>query len=70
MIEGSSAYLESFDPRIPPSLHVSRRDATRHNIPIPLVERRLESHAADDAEALTPEEIEWGNTPADGSEHS
>ena len=42
------AYLESFDPRIPPSEFVSKRDRTRHNIPVPLVERRLGE------EAVTP----------------
>ncbi len=36
------AYLKSFDPRIPPSLHISQRDATRYNMPIPLVERCVE----------------------------
>jgi hypothetical protein len=37
-----AAYMRSFDPRVPPSLHISARDRTRHNIPIPLVERGVE----------------------------
>ena len=40
--EGSEAYAKSFDPRVPPSLHISHRDATRHNIPMPVPERCLE----------------------------
>lgn len=39
---GHAAYLRSFQPRVPPSLHISHRDATRANRPIPLVERCLE----------------------------
>ena len=31
------AYLKSFGLRIPPSLHISQRDATRYNMPIPLI---------------------------------
>jgi len=42
MAEGSAAYLESFDRRIPPSEFVSERDRTRWNMPIPVVERCIE----------------------------
>ncbi len=41
-----SKYLESFDRRIPPSLHISQRDRTRFNMPIPLVERCIEDWCA------------------------
>lgn len=40
--QNGAKYLESFDPRVPPSLHVSQRDRTRFNMPIPLVERCIE----------------------------
>ena len=36
------AYLRSFEPRVPPSLHISSRDRTRANLPIPVRERCLE----------------------------
>ena len=42
MEKGATAYERSFDPRIPPSIHISHRDATRHNIPVPLSERMIE----------------------------
>jgi len=42
MVEGSDAYVRSFDRRLPPSEFVSARDRCRANIPIPLVERCLE----------------------------
>lgn len=45
MAKGKDAYVKSFDPKIPPSLFVSERDRTRHNIPIPLSERVIEDHA-------------------------
>jgi hypothetical protein len=47
MEKGSSAYVKSFDRRLPPSLFVSERDRTRSNIPIPLVERCLEDVTED-----------------------
>lgn len=40
--DGRDAYMRSFDPRVPPSLHVSQHDATRANMPVPLVERCIE----------------------------
>lgn len=42
MEKGSDAYVKSFDPKVPPSIFVSKRDLTRENIPIPLVERCIE----------------------------
>jgi hypothetical protein len=40
--EGSKAYEKSFDPHIPPSVHVSYNDMLRHNVPVPLAERCIE----------------------------
>ena len=65
MAEGSDAYLDSFDRRIPPSIFVSERDKTRMNRPIPLAERRIEAYQ-DDSDDLTEEEIKWGNEPPSG----
>ena len=42
MEEGAEAYQRSLEPRIPPSIHISHRDATRHNVPVPLQERMIE----------------------------
>lgn len=39
---GRHAYVDSFDPRIPPSLHISAQDCRRSKMPIPLVERCIE----------------------------
>ena len=39
---GRHAYVDSFDPVIPPSLHISAQDSRRSNQPIPLVERCIE----------------------------
>lgn len=61
LAEGSKAYVDSFDRRLPPSTFVSERDRTRFNQPIPLVERRIEAFRGDDG--LTPEEVEWGRHP-------
>ncbi|MCP3992245.1 MAG: hypothetical protein GY724_24460 [Actinomycetia bacterium] len=44
--KGHAGYLRSFQPRVPPSIHISHRDKTRANLPIPLSERCLEDHAA------------------------
>ena len=41
-----NAYLNSFDRRIPPSLHISERDRQRYNMPIPMAERCLEDWSA------------------------
>lgn len=42
MADHSEAYVESFDRRLPPSLFVSQRDRTRHQIAVPFVERCAE----------------------------
>ncbi len=42
-VESSSAgYLDSLDPRLPASLHISERDRLRANRPIPVSERCIE----------------------------
>ena len=51
MEKGSSAYVKSFDPRVPPSLFVSARDSTRSNLPVPLVERCIEDWPNEVAES-------------------
>lgn len=58
MAEGSDAYIDSFDRRIPPSIFVSERDRKRMNRPIPLPERAIEHY--NEGDGLTAEEIEWG----------
>ncbi len=40
--DGQQAYVDSFDPRIPPSLHISMQDSRRSKMPVPLVERCIE----------------------------
>jgi len=45
------AYVQSFDRRLPPSLHISERDAVRAGKAIPLAERCIEDYqqaASDD----------------------
>jgi len=64
MAEGSDAYNQSFDRRLPPSIFVSERDRKRMNRPIPLPERRIEHHGEEDDD-LTDEEIAWGSQPPD-----
>lgn len=46
MAENTSAYVRSFDRRVPPSIFISERERTRHNIPIPLSERMVSEHAS------------------------
>lgn len=41
--EGSKAYEKSFEPHIPPSVHISYNDSLRQNVPIPLKERCIEN---------------------------
>lgn len=43
--EGSEAYTKSFDRQLPPSTHISHRDATRANQAMPLAERCIEDWA-------------------------
>lgn len=40
--EGSKAYEKSFDPHIPPSVHISYNDMRRQNVPVPLAERCID----------------------------
>ena len=40
--EGQEAFHRSFDPQIPPSIHVSHRDSIRANQAMPLSERCIE----------------------------
>lgn len=40
--ETNAAYMRSFDPRVPPSIHISQTNAGRHNNVIPLIERCIE----------------------------
>lgn len=42
METNKSAYLKSFDRRLPPSLHISERDRVRAGDPIPTSERCIE----------------------------
>lgn len=63
MAESSEAYVESFERKIPPSLFISRRDNTRFNQPIPLVERRIEAHNQDGSDDVTAAELDWGAQP-------
>jgi len=55
MAENASAYVGSFDRKVPPSIFVSQRDRLRYNIPIPLAERMLEQHRRPDDEPPLPE---------------
>ena len=51
MAENTGAYVKSFDRKVPPSIFVSERERSRHNIPIPLSERMVAEHGkADDEE--------------------
>ena len=65
--EGSEAYAKSFSPRVPPSLHISHRDATRHNIPIPVPERCLEDYdnTTTPVAAEHPDDEPQADMPAD-----
>ncbi len=42
MAEGGDAFNRSFEPHIPASLHISHRDSTRYNMPMPVSERCIE----------------------------
>ena len=47
MANGSSAYVHSFDPRIPPSLFIAENDHSRRDSAVPLVERCIEDWSSD-----------------------
>lgn len=56
--ESQTAYRESFDRRLPPSLHISERDRIRAGDPIPRQERRPEDWKDDaSGERLTVDDI-------------
>ncbi|MGD2059926.1 MAG: hypothetical protein PVF87_03605 [Acidimicrobiia bacterium] len=58
MAEHSRAYVDSFNRKIPPSIFVSERERTRHNIPIPLSERMIsERHKRKDGDESPDLEI-------------
>jgi hypothetical protein len=54
MAENTSAYVKSFDRRVPPSIFVSERERNRHNIPIPLSERMVSEHGEKSDDEETP----------------
>ena len=74
--EGGDGYMKSFEPKVPPSLHISHNDQTRHNRPVPLVERVIEdfgqpkstSEIPDDARSISGELPQ--QEPGDRSCHS
>jgi len=47
MAKHQNAYIKSFDQRVPPSIFISERERSRHNIPIPLVERMIAERASE-----------------------
>ncbi len=56
--EGQTAYKESFDRRLPPSLHISERDRIRAGEPIPRQERMMgDFKNAESGERLTVDDI-------------
>jgi hypothetical protein len=64
--DGQSAYVKSFDRRLPPSLHISERDAVRAGRAMPMSERCIEDYTKrrqpggddDDRDRWTFEELE------------
>ncbi len=40
--EGSDAFVRSFDPKVPSSIHISHRDSLRRNLVVPISERCVE----------------------------
>ncbi len=61
------AYLKSFDPRVPASLHISERDRVRAGMVIPLPERCIEdwvdNHADPEADVTEDSDGETGSQP-------
>ncbi len=45
--EGADAFNKSFEPKIPPSIHISHRDSVRRRPAVPLSERCVEDWDAD-----------------------
>ena len=63
--DGQSAYMKSFDRRLPPSLHISERDAVRAGRAMPIAERCIEDYTTranddplNDPDRWTFEELE------------
>ncbi len=46
-MKGAAAFNKSFEPHIPPSIHVSHRDAIRVNMAMPISERCIEDFRRD-----------------------
>jgi hypothetical protein len=63
MAEGADAFNRSFEPRIPPSLHISHRDSTRVNMPMPLSERCIEDWQTDIEYADPHDELNLSEDP-------
>ena len=57
--DGSSAYMKSFDRRLPPSLHISERDAVRAGRAMPISERCIEDFGKKDPEELDSQSQRW-----------
>ena len=57
---GSSAYIRSFDPRVPPSLFVAENEPSRQKHAVPLAERCIEDWSSDAPEPgpWDPSELE------------
>jgi len=60
MTNGSTAYLDSFDPHVPPSLFVAKNESDRRNHAVPLAERCIEDWSSDAPEPgpWDPSELE------------
>lgn len=54
MAENTGAYVKSFDRKVPPSIFISERERTRHNIPIPLSERMVSEQGKKGDDEETP----------------
>ncbi len=67
--ESKKAYSESFDRKLPPSLHISERDRLRAGDPIPVTERRLEDWGNDTAPPnfTVADVVDGPNTSTEGA---
>jgi hypothetical protein len=54
MAEGATAFEKSFDPHLPPSLHISQQERHRFHLAIPVAERCLEDWVVPQAAAGQP----------------